>query len=165
MKKRGFPKDLKFGTYLPRRRGMSYIKVDDLSSALERFMNEYFSHNTVITTSDISSSDAAYIDGEYTAYLFRNIMSALDVSDKINISITTGAHSFTIAFSKCDGAFVIKDAELIGRLVESARLSGFSVSFVGNTVTFSAELVRGKLVISALTKAEFAEILERVFFD
>lgn len=165
MKKRTFPKNLKFGTYLPKRRGMSYIKADDFASSLERFMGEYFSHNTVmLPPSELNSHDAVRIDGEFTAYLFRNVMSLLSGANNLKISITTSENRFTVSFSQ-ECAFKLNDAELVARLIESAELSGFEMSVIGNTISFSALLERGKLVISALTRAAFAEILERVFFD
>lgn len=165
MIKRKFPKDLKFGTYLPKRCGMSYIKLSDCAASLERFMSEYFAESTTVTPSfNMSSDDAVYIDGEYTAYLFRNIMSFLGTESRINISIRTSDNRFMIVFSKSDGAFQINDAEILQKLLDSARLSGFEMTVAGNTLSFSAMLERGKLVISALTRTEFFKILERVFF-
>lgn len=165
MKKRAFPKGLKFGTYLPQRQGMSYIKLSDLASAFERFMGEYFSQSTLLFSAvDFSASDAVLIDGEYTAYLFRNVMSALSGSDNVYISLSCGKESVTVAFIKKGGVFDLNDTELAEKLLDSARLSGFSVSLAGNTLSFTAKLERGKLVISALTKDKFIEILERVFF-
>ena len=166
MKKRAFPKELKFGTYLPQRQGMSYIKLNDLAAALERFIGEYFSQSTLLSSAvNFSSSDAVLIDGEYTAYLFRNIMSALSVNEGVNISFTCGAESFTVAFSKKSGAFDIEDAVLAQKILEAASLSGFRMSIAGNTLLFSAKMERDKLVISALTKDVFFDILEHVFFD
>ena len=166
MKKRAFPKDFKFGTYLPKRRGMSFIKTRDCVSSLEQFISEYFSGIAeLVRTPMCADADAVYIDGEYTALLFRNVMSAIYGKGGIDISITSTQKSLVLSFSVRDGALEVEDADTLRAIVESARLSGFEVAFAGNTMSFSAHLVRGKLVISALSKETFFKILTRVFFE
>ena len=165
MKKRSFPKDLKFGTYLPRGLGKRYYKLSDSSAALERFICEYFEgYATVSSTVKDGAADAIYINGEHTAYLFRNIMSALYKDGVIDINITSTERDFMISFSSHSGRIEINDIDLYKRLLDSAEMSGFDISVIGNTLTLSVKLEHGKIVISAITKESFMQILEKVFF-
>ena len=58
MKKRAFPKDLKFGTYLPQRYGKSYLRLDDSAAALEQFFTEYFDGYATVTVTFLERREA-----------------------------------------------------------------------------------------------------------
>ena len=166
MKKRSFPKGLRFGAYLPQRCGKSYLKLGDSVAALEQFITEYFDgYATVSINVSAGTTDAIYIDSENTAYLFRNVMSAMSPGGIIDINITNNPRDFIIAFSSRGGRIDIRDIELHMLLINAAALSGFELSIIGNTISLSAKLEKGKIVISALAKEDFAQTLKKVFFD
>ncbi len=144
---------------------MSYIKMDDCAEALSRFVGEYFSDSVRLRSADgFFEGDAVYIDGEYTAYMFRCVLSALVGGGRISVALSQMNDSFTVSFST-ESKLGEPDAALLERLAEAARLAGFSMSVCGGAITFSAHLERGKLVISVLCGDDFYDILSRVFFE
>ena len=164
MKKRAFPKNLKFGTYLPIGSGVRLIEISSAVSSLQRFLNEYFDGIAAIKSSaDTHKGESLYLDGEHTAYLFRLIMAAIYDHAVIDINIDTTDREFTICFST-KGKYDISDLGVYEELVKAAQKSGFAILFTKNEIALRAAIVRGKIVISAITAKDFGETLARVFF-
>ena len=164
MKKSEFPSKIKFGTYLPQRQGMSYIKMSDCAQSLELFITEYFSDSVRFSmTGDFHSGDAVYIDGEYVAYIFRCVLSAF-FGGEISVKLSSHGDSFAVSFSVA-GDIEKVDTAALERLADVAELAGFTMSLCARTVSFSTRIVRGKLVISVPTRVAFYDVLTRVFFE
>ena len=164
MKKRAFPKELKFGTYLPIGSSIRLIKIADAIAALSRFIGEYFDGIAKISTNlRVSANDSVYLNGEHTAYLFRCITEAIYNEAMIDISVSNSENEFSICFST-QGASKASDISTYEKLLDAARLSGFSVSFVGRAIVLRTALVHGMLVVSTLSIKSFYDSLTYIFF-
>ena len=164
MNKRAFPKNLKFGTYLPTNSMMGLIKIDVVTKAFERFLSEYFDGiaNVKINV-NAATTDSIYIAGEHTAYLFRCVMDVIYDGSMMDITVMNNDREYSVCFAtkkKCNTS----DLEKYDRLTEVATLSGFAYTVVGNMIILRAPLLHGRLVISAVTYESFYEQLRRVFF-
>ena len=164
MKKRAFPKDLKFGAYLPKSSSKRLIRIDDATQALERFITEYFNGiaNVRVNLNTVKT-DSIFLSDEYTAYLMRSIMAAIYSESVIDISITNADKKLTICFST-DGKYKPDDSEIYESLSEFAQKSGFELIFTGNGIALRAPVLQGKIVISAISKESFYQKLMRIFF-
>ena len=165
MKKRALPKELKFGTYLPSSSSKRLIKINDASWALERFIREYFEGIANVSVSLTTAyADSLFLSDEYTAYLFRSVMAAIYSGDIIDISLANTERELTISFST-GSKRKTEDTEIYERLVKLSEEAGFELIFTGSGIALRAPVLRGKIVISAITKESFYEKLVRIFFD
>lgn len=163
MKKRAFPKELKFGTYLPSSSSKRLIKINDASWALERFIREYFEGVANIEANlNTAYADSLFISDEHTAYLFRSVMEAIYGGDIIDISLANTERALTISFST-GGKYKTDDTEIYERLLKLSEEAGFELIFTGSGIALRAPVLRRKIVISAITKESFYEKLVRIF--
>ena len=81
----------------------------------------------------------------------------------IDISVSNSENEFSICFST-QGASKTSDISTYEKLLDAARLSGFSVSFVGRAIVLRTALVHGMLVVSTLSIKSFYDSLTYIFF-